>query len=518
MRKLFALFHNEMIKIFSKAVTWILIALMIFSQFGIGAFLKLVEKIDFTTFMDDSVSDYIATQKENLKDLEAEELKLKYLADAEDDPTEKLETLNDLAQTQAKIYVNKFATEHNMAIDYYTNYISNCFETLTQLKSVEYLYDLSSDLLNEELGNNILLKAYMGNIFGMISDTKSKSSEYEKIIINGDYKKYIELSNEEIYKNDSKTQEEKDIDVYCNELRLKLDPSGIAKNWEFEATIQSISNSKLSLLHGVNYVFDANMNAPLTEDEKIQIENLLAVNIYKVEHGIITADQESGGIGSYMIIFNMGLMFVIILTMVLAGSSISQEIATGSIKSLIISPVKRWKIFTAKLLSILVTSFAAIILLYLASSVSSLIFLDKSESAPYVFAVNGTAKEIGFFVYRFLQAMVSYIDVVVYLLLALMLSTVTRNTALSVAAPIGVYFGSSIAVAISTLIKNDLVVKFIPFTNLNLTDKFFPFTNYESLYGECLKHPLSFSLVYVGVMCLCMLVTAMDSFNRRDLT
>ncbi len=522
MRKLFALFHNELIKIFSKTATWILIIIMVVSQIGLGAILKLTGINDVPSFADSETSDYMKEQEEYIKTLKEDENKQQYVADGETDPVKKLEALNDLAQTKAEIYAYEFAAKNGMARNQlqmysYDNYLMTCFDKLVELKSGEYLYDLASDLIKDTVNGNPLMKAGIGSIINLITGNKTRIAAYEEIIINKDYKKFIQMSNDEIYSDKSKTKDEKDIEVYCNNLRLKSDPTGSENNWKAEEMIQNIGKAKLSLLHNVNYVFDANQNVPLTEDEKIQIKNLLAVNTYTMEQGILSDYDQADNMDSLSIMSNIGMMFVIVLTMILAGGSISQEIATGSIKSLIISPVKRWKIFTAKLLSVIFTSFFATLILYISSMATALIFFGKGAMIPYVFAVNGVAKELNFFVYRFSLLMVGFIDVFAYTLFAMMLSTVTRNTAVSVAAPIGVYFSSSIILAFTKLISNDLIVKFFPLTNLGLEDKFFPFTDYAMLYGECLKHSLRFSLIYVCVMCLCMLVTALDSFNRRDL-
>ena len=74
--------------------------------------------------------------------------------------------------------------------------------------------------------------------------------------------------------------------------------------------------------------------------------------------------------------------------------SISSEISSGSIKSLIISPTRRWKIFAAKFLALLSALVIAATIGFIASLVSGYVYFRADTFSPYVYASAGTAHEI----------------------------------------------------------------------------------------------------------------------------
>jgi len=112
------------------------------------------------------------------------------------------------------------------------------------------------------------------------------------------------------------------------------------------------------------------------------------------------------------------------------------------------------------------------------------------------------------------------IPVVVFAILGLMLSTITRNSSVAISLSLAIYMGNAIAMTIiNSLLKKDWI-KFIPFNNLNIADKIFP--NFENTMAIITGDigpttSLEFSLLVLGVCTILMLVTTYDSFNNRDI-
>jgi ABC-2 type transport system permease protein len=153
--------------------------------------------------------------------------------------------------------------------------------------------------------------------------------------------------------------------------------------------------------------------------------------------------------------------------------AISQEMATGSIKSLIIAPVRRWKIFTAKVLSLVSVSLIATILLYLVMILTHGLMFGFSSGQPYIFASHGQAGALSFAIYQLASLLVRWISVLVFIALALMLSVVTRNTAAAVGISMAIFFGHQLIGSFLMFLPRSEWVKFIPFEHFSLLPRFF---------------------------------------------
>ena len=223
----------------------------------------------------------------------------------------------------------------------------------------------------------------------------------------------------------------------------------------------------------------------------------------------------------------IGLFFLLLLLMIVAGGTVSQEMATGSIKSLIIAPVRRWKIFVAKLIAVLTLAAAGGLITWGLSLLVDGIFFGFSTQPAYVFAVGGTAHSMPFLLFFLARTGVELIPVLVYAFFALLLSTVTRNTAVAVGLSMATYFVGNIAYAFVAQLTQDEWVRFLPFANLSLTSRIFPTLSGASLTGVLsgasitdaagVTGSLAFSACYLAVLCFLMLYTAFDSFTRRDI-
>ena len=216
--------------------------------------------------------------------------------------------------------------------------------------------------------------------------------------------------------------------------------------------------------------------------------------------------------------FSVAVISIVII--VIAGGTISNEISTGTIKFWALTPNKRWKIMTAKLLSIL---FYIIILILITSLVSVLIanVFFAQEGETYLYCKNGEVKEIGNTLYTIEFYFVKAIPITLFALFAVMLSTITRNTAVAVSFSVALYIGNGIAMQILNQFITKDWVRFIPFNNLNLTTKIFPnATDMTSMmFGTnfATSTTLGFSLAVIGICAFLMLVTMYDSFNKRDI-
>ena len=352
-----------------------------------------------------------------------------------------------------------------------------------------------------------------------------KNDEAEKLIQvlkNNDYSGYIsnekkilkdELDNKEI------GQQEYDDEISILDLKEKY-LKGNEESWK-KTTIKEIQRSQKGIREGINL----NNGKLLKVEDKQKLEDLIVMDKYRLEKNI--EPTEEGSDENFRLRFEMlSSMFVIavisIVTVIIAGGTISTEISSGTIKFWALTPNKRWKILTAKLLSILFY----IIILTLVMSLLSVAFANiffKENGETYLYVKNGEVKEIGNALYNVELYFAKTIPVIIFALFAMMFSTITRNTAASVSFSMALYMGNGIVMMIlNQFIKKDWI-RFIPFNNLNIADKIF--TNSTNLSQMLLdgtdtfakSTSLGFSLGVLGVCAILMLVTMYDSFNKRDI-
>ena len=266
---------------------------------------------------------------------------------------------------------------------------------------------------------------------------------------------------------------------------------------------------------------------PLTSERRAQIEDSLMILDYQIDHGKLPNEITEIGVATKQFTHRAARFFLVLLMIIIAGSSVSQELATGSIKSLIIAPVKRWKIFTAKLLSIFTWGMIGSILITFLSTMSTMICLGSSSLPPYYYVSGGAVKVMPHLVFTLLYFLVDNISLFIYILTAFMISCLTRNTGISVGVSAGLLLGAGLSSTLYSMFGHHLWIDFLPFSNTNLISSVFPhlgligYMDSESagLFGVADFHaiPFSFSVTYLTVLSFLLLLIAYDGFVRRDI-
>ena len=269
---------------------------------------------------------------------------------------------------------------------------------------------------------------------------------------------------------------------------------------------------------GLNY----QNNKVLTAEEKRKYEDDIKINIYKLENNILDDEGYSTDTNYRKLFESIAPSFVMTLTaifaIIIAGGAISAEVSTGTIKFWALTPNKRWKILTAKILSLLFYLIIITLIMSILSIILANVFFNTS-GYEYLFMKDGNVQKIGNTLFTIEYYFVKLIPVIIFAILALMFSTITRNTSLSIGLSLATYMGNSIVmVIIDSYIKKDWV-KLIPFNNLNIAEKVFPnFTSMLSMgFDTQITTSLSFALTVLAVCTVLMLVTMYDSFNKRDI-
>ncbi len=473
MSKIWKLFVNENIKTWKKLSTKILIIVILIALIGSLAIVKLSEKISESnrTSVDSMIDDGKVFLEGAIKNLE-EELQNEQLDEQTREEYEK----------QLQTY--KLSLKYNVS-PYKTSWKSEAIEKI-------------------------------------VSSGNEQAVKIEKILEEDDFSQYIEIQKQQVkeeFDNGTISEQEYKDQITILDLKEKYEigKSEDDSYWK-TATLTQIKNAQKSLRTGID-TSDYN-NKVLTVERKQELEESILMNTYRLEHNMPTIEYTQNFRTIYEYLAPTFVVAVIAITaIVMAGGAISTEISSGSIKFWALTPNKRWKILTAKILSILFYIIVITLVMSVLTVILGNIFFD-TQTERYLFVKDGNVVELGNAVYLISLYFAKLIPVFIFALFALMLSVLTRNTAVAVSFGVAIYIGNSIAMAIiNQFIKKDWI-RFVPFNNLNIADKIFPNAINPISFGMdsfATSTSLWFSLGVLGVCAILMLVTMYDSFNRRDI-
>lgn len=398
--KIIKLIQNETIKTLKKTSTKILIILSILALLASVGLAKLIMSLNNSMgYLMSNEENWQSTMKEQIADMQKEIQTQGTHYDRE-----------SLANLKAQKETYEIALKCNINYMYYIGYDNWKIQVLNEIQTEKI-----KDFLNSESQDN--------------RDTNKLIELLEK----DDFEGYIELlKQKQKTMLDSKqlSKEEYDDEIYLLELRKKYEIyKADVGMFDWKGNLyEDISVMRKNLRTGIN-----ERTGKLLKLEEIdEIKENLKIAEYRLEENLPL--QSSGGTERSlydMFAPSFSLIMVSILMIIIAGSSISTEISKGTIKFLLFTPNKRWKVLLSKILSAVIILFVLTLILSLISVVIGNIFF-KEAGTTYVYAHNGEAKALSSTLHTILYFLASDIDILVYMLFAFMLSVITKNTALSV--------------------------------------------------------------------------------------
>ena len=385
--------------------------------------------------------------------------------------------------------------------------------------------DWKVDKLNELITKAATFELYNIEKPMQIEQQDKRINEIYDLIKNDDFKGYIKLEKnkyKESLDNNLITKQQYENYIETLELKEKYE-IGKSTNPD-DAWKQEVFNEIQSLKEELENNMDTYNKKLLTYEQRQAREDTIKIDLYRLENNIAPIGSYVGET-NYRSYFDMmaesfSMLVISVLIIMMAGSSIATEFSKGTIKFLTMTPNKRWKILLAKLINTALIMVIVTIIVSLVSILVGNIFFAGYKVSPYLFVQNGEVCELNHTIYTVLRFLADDIDIFVYLLFALMLSVITRNTAAAIGVSIATKLGSSMVMTIlNAFVKSDWL-KFIPFNNFGLTDKIF--TNTTTLMTADITSmmnnaPVSFSLAVLGVCSILMIVTMFDSFNKQDI-
>jgi len=200
-----------------------------------------------------------------------------------------------------------------------------------------------------------------------------------------------------------------------------------------------------------------------------------------------------------------------VLMIIVAGGILSSEFTAGTVKFLLINPVKRWKVFASKYISILTFTLIMLFAFYLSNLLfAGLFFGFGNIFAPHLTIVGGKVAAGSSLLYAASTYLLGSIDMVCMATLAFAISSLTRSSALSIGLSVFLYFSGSIAVTVLNMVFNLYQAKYILFANTDLNAVINGSTGFVG-------HTLTFAILNIAVYMVIFLLAAWDGFVRGDI-
>ena len=288
----------------------------------------------------------------------------------------------------------------------------------------------------------------------------------------------------------------------------------------------------LSQIQDYQKRLDAGLDDPgslpriLTEEKKEIYRNSIKILNYEIDNHNIYDEKSTIALTLVYLTGKIAGYALLVLLILIAGSSVSQEMATGSIKSLIIAPVKRWKIFTAKLLSIVTCMLVASVVLTLCSIIGTGFACGFDKLPPYLYVSGGVVKSTPLILGKVVLDLVNNIPTFFYSFVAFMISCYTKNTGVSVGTAIGLSLFHEVPTMLQSSDLPQRILDFSPLAGMDIASKLFPYYSLMvadedfdvfSLSNSSFDNPLSFCIVYIIVICFTVLFIASEQFKKKDI-
>lgn len=196
---------------------------------------------------------------------------------------------------------------------------------------------------------------------------------------------------------------------------------------------------------------------------------------------------------------------------VLAGQIVAKEYSEGTIKFLLINPIKRGKIIISKYLTILTLSFGLTLFAFVLSILVNIIVAGgKGLGIEYInYSMSNKAiTTMPALLYYFKTYMISFVEVVVYETMAFAISSLLKSTAAAVGVGIGCMFTGSVVTLMLVEFGQDWG-RFLIFANSDLSSVMKGNAAFPGM-------TLSFSIGVILVHMIVFLLSAYDGFVRRE--
>lgn len=356
-----------------------------------------------------------------------------------------------------------------------------------------------------------------------LTSSKAKYDEMLTALKNNDWKYFAnkELENintqiEELNTLIAQDSENEDLKTQLKSLELQKEVVNLRldKNINYGSdNYKSIAVQNYRMYMG-NYI-QSSQGKNLTDEEKSEINGYLEnANLYKYDLYNDTEYQNTAtanytfqnSIGTYIAI-------IVMVVVIVAGVSISEEFNKGTVKLLLVRPYSRTKILISKLIAVfitmLVTTVAILLLQFIIGGIVYGFGTYMMNVVQFDFTTNSIIT-LNIFAYLGLIFICKLPIFILIGTLAFALSTLFLNSPLAVALPILGYMGSDVINMIAISYKWDWVKYFVT-PNWDLSQYLFGGTPMFSGIS------IEFSITICAIYFVIMLAASIVSFKKRNI-
>ena len=489
------LVKNELIKILKRKVVYI---------FAIFAILSIILSCVIVYMKKQDETKDLTLHIMNLNTIEMQRTNLRYEL-ANKDTTE-----YDKKVIEKKLEIYDYIVEHGIDNIINAEYKNEAHTELFKLYEKFYSIDEKKNKKEyEQIENNI---SRLWKIFE--SGTFEEYMEFKKDLIKQDYDKKI--ISEKLYKQKIETEDEK--------LKYEMGKY-LSSNINWKKFVIMFRNTRESALERR---IDDDTKKKYVDDEDIEgIENQILLAEYRLMNNkapYFSDSEKEYDIDSYSrytynnFANSLSIMCIGLLVIILASSTISDELSKGTIKFALIAPYGRCKLLLAKIVSLLIITVVMVVIISQISVIFGNIVFG-SNTNEYLYVKNSKVQIMNTYTYETLQYLLRIPELIIYLLIGLTLSSLTKNTQVSTIITAAMFIGFPILISKFNQFMTLDFVRYLPFTNFNFIDKVLHIDIYvkSTLTATIYPTSIGYSIFSLSVTAILLIITVFDSFRKKQI-
>ena len=522
MRRFFRLVKNEYIKNLKLVSTWVMLILTAVAAIGLPALARIAYYVDVEISQGDA-SDYDFTIKQELESMYSEDPSYIYYSDI----------MNGLISSGAEsTYDWRFSVTENLFYSAWDKADEQVYEEYTEYMTTLPSWDEENYMLTDPEDAqkaSEFLKGKMGEAFKAVW----KTDEYAKpmaAVMSNDMKAYYQLNIDEANSRLSSAVTEydkqiadldiwyytylRDNDVYkCTAEDYMYDFLEKYLPQYYDADYQNATelyNTRKTIISYENA--DKSSANHVSVSEYKSAVNKYAVYNYMTENHIETnvADEDRDTLWSPFKMTVALVTFIGILVVVIAAHSVASEFSNGTIKFLLINPVKRWKILVSKYFTVLSMGYILIAITFVLSLITSMIMFGADDiGAMYITASGGEVSAVSGILYMAKSYLLASTSVVVMATMAFAISVLMKSSAFAIGISMFCMLsGSGIVIMLQEMGMN--WARYLIFANLDLS----AIANGTSTF---MYQTVGTALAVIAVHMVIFWLIAWDGFTRREI-
>lgn len=397
--------------------------------------------------------------------------------------------------------------KHNMESNNYSSYdaTGDYQQTIDWLKNTNgdpneiamWQYLIDNDIDSDDWRYDVL-SAVFANGTGDMSGIK-------KYLDDNDWRGFCQYRLD----NDILTEGEKWEYQYRLDKDISFDKSNEKKN----DLIMTVANAKNTIATMGDAKSDGqNSRAKLEDNIKLalyQLDNDKLDNTANQMTLFETSEPEQITFWTVFLTSTSLVTVVALLAIVIAGGIVSSEFSQGTVKFLLINPVKRWKILMSKYFTVITVGYIMLCILFVVMiPITGLMLGFDGFSTPYIYVSGGEVKEMPTLLYAAEQYLMKSVEMVVMSTLAFAISSLVRSTALAIGVSVfTMCIGSTVTQLLGQFGQD--WARFLVFANTDLAS----ISKGGSIFAQ---HSLTFAVGVLIAHMVVFLLTAWDGFTKRS--